>query len=66
MTFDELLDRVDGFIGNIDKAELIKALKILLKLTKIVFKFVPMTAEQKVLFAEITEAAAQAIEALEG
>ena len=64
--FEIFLDRIEKFVSRIDKNKLVKALSILLSMTKIAFRFVPMKADEKELFDDIVGAATDGIAALKG
>ena len=54
--FDQILDRIEEKLESIDLEDVLKVVGHLLRVAKIAFRFIPMTADQKELFKAITEA----------
>jgi len=49
-----ILDRVEKFMDRVEKDDFVKVVRILLKVVKIAFRFVPMKDDEKDLFRDIT------------
>ena len=49
MSFEEFLDKVQEFADTVDTKKILRALKILLGLAKIAFRFVPMTDDERAI-----------------